>query len=109
MPKSSKSVDRTCYMYILYQYTLMRNSIVLVHGLHGDREKTWTKNLGNDSICWPKDLLPSDVKKTRVLTFGYASNIIHFWGSRSENRMGTFSNDLFQRYVESSWSDPLKP
>ncbi|MCJ1233910.1 hypothetical protein MMC14_001868 [Varicellaria rhodocarpa] len=40
--------------------------IVLVHGLHGDREKTWTKNLGNDSICWPKDLLPSDVKKTRT-------------------------------------------
>ncbi|KAH7204891.1 ankyrin repeat-containing domain protein [Fusarium redolens] len=41
--------------------------IVMVHGLNGNRTKTWTQ----DGCCWPRDLLPKKIPTARVLTFGY--------------------------------------
>ncbi|SPO01801.1 uncharacterized protein DNG_04474 [Cephalotrichum gorgonifer] len=43
--------------------------IVFVHGLTGDRDRTWTDQ--NATEPWPKLLLPSVIPTTRVLTFGY--------------------------------------
>ncbi|KAF4503255.1 vegetatible incompatibility HET-E-1 [Fusarium agapanthi] len=45
--------------------------IVFLHGLRGDREKTWTKN----GVVWPKDLLPGDIPASRIFLFGYDTNI----------------------------------
>ncbi|KAL5597221.1 hypothetical protein FOBRF1_011014 [Fusarium oxysporum] len=45
--------------------------IVFLHGLRGDREKTWTKN----GVVWPKDLLSDDIPATRIFLFGYDTNI----------------------------------
>lgn len=39
-------------------------SIVFVHGLRGHRINTWSSN----DTCWPKDLLPEDIKDARILT-----------------------------------------
>ncbi|KAG4282361.1 hypothetical protein FPRO06_09034 [Fusarium proliferatum] len=47
------------------------HSIVFLHGLRGDREKTWTKS----GVVWPKDLLPDDVPASRIFLFGYDTNI----------------------------------
>jgi hypothetical protein len=44
----------------------------MVHGLNGDRQTTWTK----DSVFWPRDLLPLKLPKARVMSFGYAANIL---------------------------------
>jgi hypothetical protein len=40
------------------------HSVVFVHGLHGDRIKTWSK----DKICWPRDLLKEDLPNARILS-----------------------------------------
>lgn len=48
-------------------------------------------------MFWPEKLLPKFAGQARILTFGYAATIAQFWGRPSENRMDTFSNDLFQQ------------
>jgi hypothetical protein len=48
-------------------------SVVAVHGIHGDRENTWTAEGANDeSSCnWLKDRIYNDYPRSRILTFGY--------------------------------------
>ena len=63
--------------YAMYLSRLSRSedwsySIVMVHGLNGDHQTTWTK----DSVFWPRDLLPLKLPKARVMSFGYAANIL---------------------------------
>ena len=45
------------------------HSVVFVHGLHGDRIKTWSK----DKVCWPRDLLKQDLPNARILSVRGAS------------------------------------
>ncbi|KAF3031307.1 hypothetical protein E8E12_000040, partial [Didymella heteroderae] len=51
--------------------------IVAVHGLNGHREKTWTAGNG---VHWLRDLLPHDLARARVLSWGYDANT--YSGSR---------------------------
>lgn len=48
-------------------------SIVFLHVLRGDMEKTWTK----DKVVWPAELLPKDISDSRVFLFGYDNGIVH--------------------------------
>jgi protein SERAC1 len=48
---------------------------VLVHGLGGDRTKTWT---AEDGTFWPKDFLPRDFPEARIVSFGYDSKVTQF-------------------------------
>jgi|SRR5579871_2324003 len=50
--------------------TALANSIVAVHGLDGDREKSWTADNG---VLWLQALLPKEIPAARVLTYGYDS------------------------------------
>jgi hypothetical protein len=38
--------------------------IVLVHGLGGNRIRTWQK----DGVCWPRDLLERELPNARIIT-----------------------------------------
>ncbi|KAL8934724.1 MAG: hypothetical protein Q9216_005762 [Gyalolechia sp. 2 TL-2023] len=71
--------------------------IVLVHGLHGSETRIWTYSSGQNSVVWPQELLPSDTGEARILTFEYDANIAHFWARPSENRLDSYSDDLFQQ------------
>jgi len=68
--------------------------IVFVHGLSGDREKTWASP--GESKCWPRDLLPAKVPKTRILTFGYDAYVIAP-GKLSQDRIRDHARDLVNR------------
>ncbi|KAI1277759.1 hypothetical protein F5Y07DRAFT_398312 [Xylaria sp. FL0933] len=46
--------------------------ICFVHGLTGDRDKTWTAHA--QSTPWPKTLLPAKLPKARLLTYGVSCN-----------------------------------
>ncbi|KAK3896423.1 sesB-related regulatory [Staphylotrichum tortipilum] len=59
--------------------------IVFVHGLTGDREKTWTASGWSEP--WPKTLLPSELPTARVLTFGYDAYVTDWKGMVSQSRI----------------------
>ncbi|KAH8894724.1 hypothetical protein GQ53DRAFT_780118 [Thozetella sp. PMI_491] len=66
--------------------------IVFIHGLTGDRERTWTAH--DVSEPWPKSLLPSKVPTARILTFGYDAYVTDWRGVVSENRIANHAWNL---------------
>jgi hypothetical protein len=42
-----------------------------VHGLNGHYISTWEES----SVCWPRDLLPTRMEFTRILSFSYDADI----------------------------------
>lgn len=66
--------------------------IVFVHGLTGDRERTWTSP--KNSILWPRDLLPIRIQQARILTFGYDAYVMRRNSSFSTNRIRNHAKDL---------------
>jgi hypothetical protein len=68
------------------------NSIVFVHGLTGNRESTWTDK--ESGVFWPAHLLKNDIPKTRIMTFGYDADIVHFWAMASQNFVGNHALKL---------------
>ena len=72
--------------------TIPQLSIVFIHGLTGDREKTWkTKSA---AAPWPQILLPARVPNARILTFGYDAYVTDWRGMVSKNRIGDHSMNL---------------
>ncbi|KAJ4288699.1 hypothetical protein N0V88_007230 [Collariella sp. IMI 366227] len=71
--------------------------IVFVHGLTGDREKTWTAS--DASEPWPKALLPSELPTARILTFGYDAYVTDWRGMVSYNRIANHAWNLLTSLV----------
>ncbi|KAL2843245.1 hypothetical protein BJX68DRAFT_157101 [Aspergillus pseudodeflectus] len=65
--------------------------ICFVHGLTGDRERTWTAD--GQATPWPKLLLPSRLPRARILTFGYDAYIVRP-SVASSNRLVNHATDL---------------
>jgi hypothetical protein len=59
-------------------------SIIFVHGLAGNREKTWTHKKGT---FWPQHLLARDFSSTRIMTFGYDVDVTKLSTFTSSNRI----------------------
>ncbi|KAI3316912.1 hypothetical protein HD806DRAFT_541795 [Xylariaceae sp. AK1471] len=66
--------------------------IVFVHGLTGDRERTWTAK--DASNPWPQTLLPSKLPTARILTFGYDAYVADWRGVVSQNRIENHAYNL---------------
>ncbi|RAL00742.1 esterase/lipase family protein [Aspergillus ibericus CBS 121593] len=82
--------------------------IVFVHGLGGSREATWTVN----NVCWPQALLPQDLPKSRILTFGYDSRVVSFTAALSQNGIIGNAEDLcaqLSRYRTESGTQAERP
>src|SRR6478735_9120781 len=48
--------------------------ICFIHGLSGNRDKTWTAP--GQPNPWPAELLPSRLAKARLLTYGYDAYVL---------------------------------
>lgn len=48
--------------------------ICFIHGLNGDRERTWTAP--GQSAPWPETLLPPRLSKARIFTYGYDASVV---------------------------------
>ncbi|KAF1963909.1 hypothetical protein BU23DRAFT_494935, partial [Bimuria novae-zelandiae CBS 107.79] len=53
--------------------------IVFIHGLGGDRNRTWTWEGDDRRHFWPKELLPQACPTARILSFGYNAEFAHFF------------------------------
>lgn len=67
-------------------------SIVFIHGLTGDREKTWTATHASEP--WPKTLLPSKLPTARILTYGYDAFVADWKGVVSHSRIANHAYNL---------------
>ncbi|KAI0476806.1 hypothetical protein F4859DRAFT_514138 [Xylaria cf. heliscus] len=77
--------------------------IVFIHGLTGDRERTWTAK--NASEPWPKTLLASKLPTARILTFGYDAYVAHWRGVVSQSRIADHSGNLLASLADHRETD----
>ncbi|GAP85160.2 putative and NB-ARC domain-containing protein [Rosellinia necatrix] len=58
----------------VYTHPDAKVDIILVHGLNGEPQKTWTAKNG---VFWPADLLPASLRDARanVLVYGYNADV----------------------------------
>jgi protein SERAC1 len=63
-----------------------------VHGLTGDRERTWRVE-GADGP-WPAELLPPEFPNARLLTFGYDAYVANLRGMVSVNKIANHAMNL---------------
>ncbi|KAF2205149.1 hypothetical protein GQ43DRAFT_453291 [Delitschia confertaspora ATCC 74209] len=57
--------------------------VVFIHGLTGNREKTWTHHFPN----------------ARIMTLGYDADVVHFWTIASSNQLDDHGKSLVYRYA----------
>lgn len=94
---------------VLYDCPDATVDICFVHGLTGNRNSTWTHH--KQSVPWPKILLPSELAKASILTYGYDAYVVRKSGT-SSNRLidhaANLLNDLTtDRASRSASSRPL--
>ncbi|KAL2800599.1 hypothetical protein BJX66DRAFT_332162 [Aspergillus keveii] len=66
--------------------------IIFIHGLTGDRHKTWTAP--GTTTPWPESLLPATIPNARVLTFGYDAYVTDWLNVVSISRVGNHAMNL---------------
>ncbi|EFQ31780.1 LipA and NB-ARC domain-containing protein [Colletotrichum graminicola M1.001] len=73
--------------------------VVLVHGLNGDPEKTWTSSDAK-RVFWPAELLPQSLGKTRanILVYGYNADV-YTTGKSSKSASDNFISQHAQTLV----------
>ncbi|CAF9907769.1 MAG: hypothetical protein ALECFALPRED_003875 [Alectoria fallacina] len=76
-----------------------RVCVVAVHRLNGDSRRIWTTE-GSEKM-WLKDLslLPSNLKKSRILTYGYNANVTAMFGKTSSDRTLQHAHTLVAQMV----------
>ncbi|SPO04650.1 uncharacterized protein DNG_07335 [Cephalotrichum gorgonifer] len=52
--------------------------IIFIHGLTGDAFRTWWHTSGT---YWPTDMLPKDLPRSRILSFGYDADVTKLIGA----------------------------
>lgn len=69
-------------------------SIWFIHGLTGNRKKTWTHEKGT---FWPRDLLAKDFPRARIIIYGYDADVVKFahkWGNASSEDLTSYGQGL---------------
>lgn len=85
-------------------------SIVAIHGLNGHRERTWTASNG---VNWLLDLLPNDMPKSRIMSYGYNVNVFDHGGhglnqqSVYDHARTLISDLVFKRQLTETERRPL--
>ncbi|MCJ1283103.1 hypothetical protein MMC26_002430 [Xylographa opegraphella] len=75
--------------------------VVAVHGLNGDPFRTWTWTTEGLEKMWLKDptLLPSNMKNSRILTYGYDAMVTAVLGKTSSDRILQHAQTLVAELV----------
>jgi hypothetical protein len=93
-------------MKLMQHAVAMALSLVFVHGLGGHPIETWQK----DTVVWPRDLLPHDVKQARILMFSFEADASRFFGTASDSGIIQHALNLLQDLQrERRTSDAVSP
>jgi len=82
-------------------------SIVAVHGLNGHPVKTWTTEKSKKFWLKDADLLPSNLKSARILTFGYNAAVAALLGRTSSDRILQHAQTLIAELVADREVSPV--
>ncbi|CAN9172590.1 unnamed protein product [Alternaria alternata] len=68
--------------------------LVFVHGITGTREGTWTYGNKKGDAPWPKTFIPPLLPNVRILGFGYAADVVHWWDMVNQGRVYDYGKSL---------------
>ncbi|KAL8941796.1 MAG: hypothetical protein Q9216_002034 [Gyalolechia sp. 2 TL-2023] len=66
--------------------------LVFVHGLRGDRIRTWEV----DKVFWPRDLLPAELPNARIMSYGYDVDVMNFFSNASQSSIFQHALNLLE-------------
>ncbi|KAK7967603.1 uncharacterized protein PG986_001880 [Apiospora aurea] len=101
-PSRARSHPESSYCIARSGLIIIHPNVIFVHGLTGDREKTWTAY--NESEPWPQTLLPSRLSTARVSTFGYDASVADWKGMVSQSRIANHAGNLLSS-LAAYWDD----
>jgi hypothetical protein len=90
-------------------FLLIRTSIWFVHGLTGNRQKTWTHEKTN--AFWP-EVLAKDCPRARVITYGYDADVVKFaksWENASQEGLRSYGAGLAHTVRDSLRNQTPRP
>ncbi|KAF5006924.1 hypothetical protein FDECE_6729 [Fusarium decemcellulare] len=112
--KGSENREITRYdITSVYTHADAKVDIVLVHGLNGSPEKTWTAKNGT---FWPLDLLPTSLKgvKANVMVYGYNADVYSKRNDRSasdnfiyQHAQTLVTTLMYHRLREGTFKNPI--
>lgn len=81
--------------------------VVLIHGLRGHAEKTWSKG----DICWPRDFLKKDLPNVRIISWGYDSSVLKPIKASSQASIFSHAENLLHDIcrIRNSWKAEIRP
>ncbi|KAM5351776.1 hypothetical protein ACJ41O_004499 [Fusarium nematophilum] len=116
MPRGQGSENRLIARYettAVYTHPNAKVDIVLVHGLNGSPEKTWTAKNGT---FWPLDLLPPSLKgaQANIMVYGYNADVYSKRNDRSasdnfihQHAQTLVTNLMLYRRSEGTFKNPI--
>ncbi|KAF7547618.1 hypothetical protein G7Z17_g7594 [Cylindrodendrum hubeiense] len=97
----------------VYKHPEATVDIVLVHGLNGSPDKTWTAKNG---VFWPLDLLPASLKdvQANIMVYGYNADVYSKQNDQSasdnfihQHAQTLIANLTFHRRSEGTFQNPI--
>ena len=82
-----------------FEVLLMGCSIVAVHGLNGDPFRSWTTEASEKLWLEDPNLLPSNLKDSRILTYGYNAVVASLFGKASSDRILQHAHTLVAELI----------
>lgn len=85
-------------------------SVVLIHGLNGDPYKTWTA--AGTKAPWPQLLLPAEIPRARIMTYGADFSYAHWLKPAGQNTVREHATNLvtdlaLKRYKTGTLDRPI--